>query len=54
MKEEGQKEEQFDNKLQRIILDRINEKKRSIHPSHSMVHNNNNVWLEIQTLEWVF
>jgi hypothetical protein len=50
MKEE--EEEQFDKKLQRIILDRIDEKKRSVHPSHSIVYNDN-LWIQIQTLEWV-
>jgi hypothetical protein len=53
MKEEEQQEEQqFDKKLQRIILDKIDERKRTIHPSHSVVYNDN-VWLQIQTLEWV-
>jgi hypothetical protein len=50
MKEE--EEQQFDKKLQRIILDRIDEKKRSVHPSHSIVYNDN-LWIQIQTLEWV-
>ena len=50
MKEEEQQEEQqFDKKLQRIILDKIDERKRTIHPSHSVVYNDN-VWLQIQTL----
>ena len=40
------------NKLQRIILDKIDERKRTIHTSHSIVYNDN-VWLQIQTLEWV-
>ena len=51
MKEE-EEEHQFDKKLQRIILDKIDERKRTIHLSHSIVYNDN-VWLQIQTLEWV-
>jgi hypothetical protein len=38
--------------LQRIILDRIHERKRKIHKLHSIVYNDN-LWLQIQTLEWV-
>jgi hypothetical protein len=49
MKEE---EQQFDKQLQRIILDKIDERKKRIHPSHSIVFNDN-VRLQIQTLEWV-
>jgi hypothetical protein len=48
MKEE---EDQL-NKLQRIILDRIHERKRKMHRLHSIVYNDN-LWLQIQTLEWV-
>jgi hypothetical protein len=50
MKEEEQ-EPQFDKQLQRIILDKIDERKRTIHPSHSIVYNDN-VRLQIQTLQW--
>jgi hypothetical protein len=46
MKEE---EQQFDKQLQRIILDKIDERKKRIHPSHSIVFNDN-VRLQIQTL----
>jgi hypothetical protein len=49
MKEEG--EHQL-NKLQRIILDRIHERKRKVHKLHNIVYNDN-LWLQIQTLEWV-
>ena len=53
MKEEKEEEEQqFAKELQRIILDKIDERKKRIHPSHSIVFNDN-VWLQIQTLEWV-
>jgi hypothetical protein len=51
MKEE-QQEQQFDKKLERSMLDKIDERKRTIHPSHSIVYNDN-LWLQIQTLEWV-
>jgi hypothetical protein len=47
-----EEQEQFDIKLQKIILDKIDERKRTIYPSHSIVYNDN-VWLQIQTLEWV-
>ena len=50
MKEEGQ--QQFAKEIQGIILDKIDERKRRIHPSHSIVFNDN-VRLQIQTLEWV-
>jgi hypothetical protein len=40
------------NKLQRIILDRIHERKRKMHRLHRIVYNDN-LWLQIQTLEWV-
>ena len=50
MEEEGQ--QQFAKELQRIILDKIDERKKRIHPSHSIVFNDN-VRLQIQTLEWV-
>jgi hypothetical protein len=46
------KEEETLNKLQKIILDRIHERKRKIHKLHSIVYNDN-LWLQIQTLEWV-
>jgi hypothetical protein len=51
MKEEEQ-EPQFTKEIQRIILDKIDERKRTRHPSHSIVFNDN-VRLQIQTLEWV-
>jgi hypothetical protein len=47
-----QQEPQFAKEIQGIILDKIDERKRTIHPSHSIVYNDN-VWLQIQTLEWV-
>ena len=40
------------NKLQRIILDRTHERKKKVHKLHSIVYNDN-LWLQIQTLEWV-
>ena len=46
------KEEDQLNKLVRIILDRIHERKRRMHKLHSIVYNDN-LWLQIQTLEWV-
>jgi hypothetical protein len=52
MKKEEEQEEQFARELRRIILDKIDERKKSIHPSHSIVYNDN-VWLRIETLEWV-
>jgi hypothetical protein len=51
MKEEKE-EPQFAKEIQGIILDKIDERKRTIHPSHSIVYNDN-VRLQIQTLEWV-
>jgi hypothetical protein len=47
-----QQEPQLAKEIQGIILDKIDERKRTIHPSHSIVYNDN-VWLQIQTLEWV-
>jgi hypothetical protein len=53
MKEEEQEgQQQFAKEIQGIILDKIDERKRRIHPSHSIVFNDN-VRLQIQTLEWV-
>jgi hypothetical protein len=46
------KEEDQLDKLQRIILDKIHERKRKIHKLHNIVYNDN-LWLQIQTLEWV-
>jgi hypothetical protein len=51
MKVEEQ-ELQFAKEIQRIILDRIHERKRKVHKLHSIVYNDN-LWLQIQTLEWV-
>ena len=51
MKEEEQ-EPPFAKEIQGIILDKIDERKKRIHPSHSIVFNDN-VRLQIQTLEWV-
>ena len=46
------KEEDQLDKLQRTILDKIHERKRKIHKLHNIVYNDN-LWLQIQTLEWV-
>jgi hypothetical protein len=48
MKEEEQ-ELQFAKEIQRIILDRIHERKRKVHKLHNIVYNDN-LWLQIQTL----
>ena len=48
---EEEQELQFAKEIQRIILDRIHERKRKVHKLHNIVYNDN-LWLQIQTLEW--
>jgi hypothetical protein len=51
MKVEEQ-ELQFAKEIQRIILDRIHERRRKMHKLNPIVYDDN-LWLQIQTLEWV-